>query len=430
MPPKVYSTRSQKAESFTAQGGNRVRMYVCGPTVYDLAHVGHARSYVFFDVVRRYFESLGYDVVFQQNFSDIDEKITAKAAAQGRDPLKVAEDYVGEFLADMDLLKVERATIYSKASDHINEIIAAARSLVDLGAAYVVDGFVYFDHKKAKSFGTLTHQDIKSMIAREMTDPASRKRSLMDFAVWQQCKPGDPSWDSPWGPGKPGWHIECFVMSREHLGHPMDIKGGGRDLIYPHHESEAAICEVLSKKPYARLWMHNGFVTIGDAKMSKSLHNFVTVREALALNPPGALRLWVLSAPYRDSLSWSKEAMAGARKRYEALVAAVAKLEVWAGTLEEGEGPILKPAQIPRRDMERIEGYEARFSKAMDNDFDTPGALAAMEEAAQLGVKLCADGSLVDDARRVAAEIALRTVLKMNEVLQIVEIHTPVKSSS
>ena len=404
-------------------------MYVCGPTVYDLPHVGHARSYVFFDVVRRYLSEQGYDVVFQQNFSDIDEKITLKATAAGRDPLRVAEDYINEFLADMDMLKVERATIYSKPSEHINEIIAAVRSLVDAGAAYQVDGFVYFDHRKSKAFGSLTHQDIKSMIAREATDPTSRKKSLLDFAVWQECKPGDPSWDSPWGRGKPGWHIECFVMSREHLGHPMDIKGGGRDLIYPHHESEAAVCETLTKKQYARVWMHNGFVTVGDAKMSKSLHNFVTVREALALHPPGAVRLWVLSAPYRESLSWTKDAIAGARKRYEALVGAFAKLEAWAGTLADGEGPVLKPAQIPRRDMERIEGYEARFRKAMDNDFDTPGALAAMEEAAELGVKLCADGSLIEDARRVAAEIALRTLRTMNDVLQVLDVDASRNSS-
>jgi cysteinyl-tRNA synthetase len=210
-------------------------------------------------------------------------------------------------------------------------------------------------------------------------------------------------------------------MSREHIGHPMDIKGGGKDLVYPHHESEAAICEALSKKPYARVWMHNGFVTIGEAKMSKSLHNFVPVREALALNPPGALRLWVLSLPYREPLAWGKETVAAARNRYDALVAALAKLEAWAGTLQDGEGPVLKPAQVPRKDLERIEGYEARFAKAMDNDFDTPAALAAMEEAAQLGVKLCADGSLVEDARKVAAEIAVRTVSRMNQVLQILE---------
>jgi cysteinyl-tRNA synthetase len=421
MAQRIYSTRSQKVEPFQAEGGNRLRMYVCGPTVYDLAHVGHARSYVFFDVVRRHLLSQGLDVIFQQNFSDIDEKITAKAIAQGRDPLKVAEDYIGEFLADMDLLKVERATVYSRASEHVGEIISAARALIDRKAAYVVEGFVYFDHKKSKAFGTLTHQDIKSMIAREATDPSSRKRSLLDFALWQECKPGDPSWDSPWGKGKPGWHIECYVMSREHLGHPLDIKGGGRDLIYPHHESEAAICDALTRKPYARVWMHNGFVTIGKTKMSKSLHNFVTIREVLSNHPPGALRMLLLSVPYRETLDWSPEAMLAARKRYDALANGVARLAAWGESLADGEGPLLKPSQVPRKDIGRIEGLQARFNKAMDNDFDTPSALSAMEEAVTLGVKLAGDGSLVDDARRVAATIALRAVREMNETLQVVE---------
>jgi cysteinyl-tRNA synthetase len=396
-------------------------MYVCGPTVYDLAHVGHARSYVFFDIVRRHLESQGFDVLFQQNFSDIDEKITAKAASQGRDPLKVAEDYIGEFLSDMDLLKVERATIYSRSSEHVGEIISATRALLDAKAAYAVGTFVYFDHTKSKAFGTLTHQDIKSMIAREASDPTSRKKSLLDFSLWQECKPGDPSWDSPWGRGKPGWHVECFVMSREHLGHPLDIKGGGRDLIYPHHESEAAICDALTRKPYARFWMHNGFVTIGKTKMSKSLRNFVTVREVLSTHPPGALRLLLLSVPYRETLDWSPEAMAAARKRYDALANGTARLAAWGESLKDGEGPLLKPSQVPRKDIARIEGLQARFSKAMDNDFDTPAALAAMEEAVTLGVTLAGDGSLVDDARRVAATIALRAVREMNETLQVVE---------
>ncbi len=421
MPQRIYSTRSQKVEPFSAEGGNRVRIYVCGPTVYDLAHVGHARSYVFFDVVRRHLESQGLDVTFQQNFSDIDEKITLKAAAQGRDPLRVAEEYIAEFLADMDLLKVGRATIYSRSSEHVGEITATVRSLIDAGAAYAVGTFVYFDHTKSKAFGTLTHQDIRSMIAREATDPASRKRSLLDFALWQECKPGDPSWDSPWGRGKPGWHIECFVMSREHLGHPLDIKGGGRDLVYPHHESEAAVCQALTRKPYARVWMHNGFVTAGKTKMSKSLHNFVTVREALALHPPGALRLFLLSAPYRENLEWSPGALTKAHGRYEALVAGVARLSAWGGSLEDGEGPVLKPAQVPRKEISDIEGCEARFRKALDNDFDTPAAVGAMERAVALGVAVCGAASFPEDARRVAASIALRAVFAMNETLQILE---------
>ena len=421
MPQRIYNTRSQKPDTLSPQDANRVRMYVCGPTVYDLAHVGHARSYVFFDVVRRHLTSKGLEVLFQQNFSDIDEKITGKALAQSRDPLRVAEDYISEFLADMDLLRVERATIYSRSSEHVGEIIATTHALLDAKAAYEIDGFVYFDHSKAKTFGTLTHQDIKSMIAREATDPSSRKRSLLDFALWQPPKPGDPAWDSPWGRGKPGWHLECFVMSREHLGHPLDIKGGGRDLIYPHHESEAAVCEVLTRKPYARIWMHNGFVTLGDTKMSKSLHNFITVREALSEHPPGALRAFLLSAPYRDALAWTPEGLKAARVRYEKMVSDLARLRAWGESLEAGEGPVLKPAQVPRRQIADIEGQEARFERALDNDFDTPAALGAMEQVLAIGVSVCKDQAFPEDARRVGASIALKAVLAMNDTLQIVE---------
>ncbi len=421
LPQRIYNTRSQKADTLSPQDANRVRMYVCGPTVYDLPHVGHARSYVFFDVVRRHLTSKGLEVLFQQNFSDIDEKITAKALSEGRDPMRVAEDYIGEFLADMDLLRVERATIYSRSSEHVGEIIATTRALLDAKAAYEVDGFVYFDHAKTKVFGTLTHQDIKSMIAREATDPASRKRSLLDFALWQPPKAGDPAWDSPWGRGKPGWHLECFVMSREHLGHPLDIKGGGRDLIYPHHESEAAVCDVLAKKPYARIWMHNGFVTLGETKMSKSLHNFITVREALSQHPPGALRAFLLAVPYRDALPWTPEGLKAARARYEKMVSNLARLRAWGESLEAGEGPVLKPAQVPRRQIADIEGQEGRFEKALDNDFDTPAALGAMEQALATGVGLIRDESFTEDARRVGASIALKAVLAMNETLQILE---------
>lgn len=422
MAQRIYNTRSDKVENFSPVDGNRIKMYVCGPTVYDLAHVGHARSYVFFDVVRRHLKAAGFDVVFQQNFTDIDEKITAKAVALGREPLKVAEDYIGEFLADTDLLKVERAQIYSRSSDHVSEIIAVTGQLLDRRAAYRVDGFVYFDHTKAKAFGTLTHQDIRKMLAHEAKDPTSRKRSLLDFALWQECKPGDPSWDSPWGKGKPGWHLECYVMSREHLGHPLDIKGGGRDLIYPHHESEAAICEVLTKRPYARFFVHNGFVTIGDIKMSKSLRNIVTVREALALVPPGVLRLWLLSEHYRETIAWQGDCLEKASARYEKMVAAFAKLRAWGEGLPEGPSPVLKPAQVPRKQIAELEGFEARARKAMENDFDTPAALDALERALALGAALVGDRKLDEPVRAVVASIALRAVHAMNEALQVLEV--------
>ena len=421
MAQRIYNTRSDKVETLSAVGGNRIKMYVCGPTVYDLPHVGHARSYVFFDVVRRHLASIGLDVTYQQNFTDIDEKITAKGLALARDPLKVAEEYIAEFLADMDLLKVARAQIYSRSSEHVSEIIAVTQQLVDRGAAYAAGTFVYFDHTKAKTWGSLTHQDIRKMIAKEAKDPASRKRSLLDFALWQEAKPGDPTWDSPWGRGKPGWHIECYVMSREHLGHPMDIKGGGRDLIYPHHESEAAICEVLTRKPYARFFMHNGFVTIADIKMSKSLRNIVTVREALSHVPPGVMRLWLLSEPYRETIAWKGDCLVKATARYEKMVAALARLRAWGEKLPDGASPVLKPQEVPRKQVGDLEGFEARYRRAMENDFDTRAAIEALEGTLALGAAVVADRKVAEKVKGVVAMIALRAARAMDETLQILE---------
>lgn len=421
MAQRLFNTRSGKSELFQPVGGNRVSMYVCGPTVYDLAHVGHGRSYVFFDVLRRHLVSGGLDVTLQMNFSDIDEKITLKANQQGRDPFSVAEEYIADFLADMDALKVKRADIYSRASAAVPEIIEVVRKLVRDGYAYQVDGFVYFDHRKSKVFGKLTRQKIGELLAHEAEDPTSRKRSLLDFAVWQEPKPGDPTWDSPWGRGKPGWHLECYVMSRDALGHPLDIKGGGRDLIYPHHESEWAVCDALTKKPYARFFVHNGFVNMHGGKMSKSKGNIVPLREVLAKYPPGAVRLWMLSVPYRDPLDWEEGAVEAATARYDTMLRAKARLAAWEEGLEGEASPVMAPGTVPRRRLRELEGFAARYRRAMEADLDTPAAVAALEGALTVGAELAGDESLDDDVRKVVAHVALSTAGPMNEVLQILD---------
>lgn len=418
---RLFNTRSGKSEVFQPVGGNRASMYVCGPTVYDLAHIGHGRSYVFFDVLRRHLVSGGIDVRMQMNFSDIDEKITLKGQQQGRDPFSVAEEYIGDFLADMDALKVQRADIYTRASGAVAEIIEVVRRLVADGFAYQVDGFVYFDHKKSKVFGKLTRQKIGDLLAHEVDDPSSRKRSPLDFAVWQEPKPGDPTWDSPWGRGKPGWHLECYVMSRDALGHPQDIKGGGRDLIYPHHESEWAVCDALTRKPYARFFVHNGFVNMHGDKMSKSKGNTVTIREVLSRFPPGAVRLWLLSAPYRDPLMWEDGVLEDAKVRYEAMLRAKARLSAWEEGLEGDASSVMAPGKVPRRRLQEVEGFSARYRRAMEADVDTPVAIAAMEGALLKGAELAADESLDDEVRKVVAHVALTTAEPMNEVLQILD---------
>ncbi|HEX9709748.1 MAG TPA: cysteine--tRNA ligase [Candidatus Thermoplasmatota archaeon] len=421
MGQRLFNTRAGKLEAFQPVGGNRVTMYVCGPTVYDLAHVGHGRSYVVFDVLRRHLTSLGVDVRLQMNFSDIDEKITLKAAGEGRDPFAVAEAYIAEFLADMDALKVRRADIYTRASGAVPEIVEVVRQLVAGGFAYAVGGFVYFDHRKSKVFGKLTHQRIEDMLAAEVSDPTSRKRSLLDFAVWQEPKPGDPTWDSPWGRGKPGWHLECYVMSRDALGHPLDIKGGGRDLVYPHHESEWAVCEAVSRKPYARFFVHNGFVSFEGTKMSKSMANFVTIREVLARFAPGAVRLWLLSAPYRETLAWDEATVVAANRRYEALVRANARLAAWEEGLEGDVSPVMDPGKVPRASLREIEGFAARYRRAMEADLDTAGAIGALEGVLVKGSELAGDRSIDAEVRKVVAHVALSTARPMNDVLQILD---------
>lgn len=421
MAQRLFNTRSGKPETFQPVGGNRISMYVCGPTVYDLAHLGHGRSYVLFDVLRRHLTSYGIDVRLQLNFSDVDEKITLKALDQARDPFAIAEEYIADFLADMDAIKVKRADIYTRASGVVTEIIEVVRKLVADGYAYAVGGFVYFDHKKSKVFGKLTHQKIEDMLAREASDPTSRKRSLLDFAVWQEPKPGDPTWDSPWGRGKPGWHLECYVMSRDALGHPIDIKGGGRDLIYPHHESEWAVCEALTRQPYARFFVHNGFVNFQTGKMSKSTGNFVTLREALSKYPPGAVRLWLLSAHYRDPLVWEEGVLDGARERYEALVRAKARLAAWQEGLEGDVSSVMAPGKVPRGRLKQIEGFASRYRRAMEADLNTPAAIDALEGVLTEGAALAADASLDEEVRKVVAHVAIATARPMNDALQILE---------
>ena len=421
MAQRIFNTKSGRAEVFQPVNGNKATMYVCGPTVYDLAHIGHARSYVFFDVLRRHLTSMGIDLQVQMNFTDIDEKISAKAKAQGRDPMAVASEYIAEFQADMDGLKVLPADIYTRASDTVPEIIEAVRSLLNRGAAYRVAEWVYFDHTKSKVFGKLTHQKIPDMLAAQASDPQSRKHSLLDFAVWQPPKEGDPSWDSPWGRGKPGWHLECYIMSRDGLGHPLDIKGGGLDLTYPHHESEWAVCDVLTGGPYARFFVHNGFVNFAERKMSKSLGNFVTVREVLSKYAPGAVRLWLLSAPYRTALPWSADRLEDARVRHDALIRRVARLRAWEEGLEGDASEVLSPTQVPRRRIQELEGFAARYRRAMEADFDLTNAVAALEGAAVAGEALVGDGALDAEVRKVAAHVALTSMEPMNETLQLYE---------
>jgi cysteinyl-tRNA synthetase len=369
---RIYNTRSRHKEPFEPREGHRVRMYVCGPTTYDYSHLGHAKSYVSFDTVRRYLEFLGYRVDFVQNFTDIEEVIIRRAAQVGKPPLDYAQFYIDAFLEDMRALNVSPATHYPKVSEHIPEIQSVIRLLIDRGFAYAVDGDVYFRTRRTKhSFGILTHHKVEDIVVDPLP-PGSKREDPLDFALWKASKEGEPAWPSPWGDGRPGWHVECNAMAFKYLGAPLDIHGGGSDLKFPHHESEAMICEGAWGLEWTRTWMHNGFLTLEQDKMSKSLGNFVTIRSVLADYPGEVVRLCLLKAHYREDVEYDKDCFRRTREEYDAMRAAIR-----AASEARGRGTEGKVAPL-------LETTRRGFLTAMDDDFNTPDAvyrLTQMTEA-------------------------------------------------
>ena len=356
---KIFSTLSGQKEEFVPLG-DIVNMYVCGVTVYDVCHFGHALSYISFDVIRRYLEYRGYKVKYVQNFTDIDDKIINRASERGIPWKDLIEQYIAEYLVDMDALNIKRATIYPRATEEVPRIIEVIKTLMDKGHAYQSEGSVYFRVKSFPGYGKLTHQSAEDM-RTTTTAETEKKEDPLDFALWKAVKPGEPAWHSPWGEGRPGWHIECTAMSIRHLGNILDIHGGGQDLIFPHHENEIAQSECYTGvEPFVRIWMHNGFLQLGADKMSKSLGNLVTVKQALERNSPDAIRLFILGSYYRMPLRYSLEALDAAEAGIERMRQAL-KAESQEG------GPILN-----------TEPFKARFIESMDDDFSAPQAMAAM----------------------------------------------------
>jgi len=318
----VYNTETRRKEPFRSlgeeeTGEKKLGMYVCGPTVYDDCHVGHARSYVAFDVIRRYLEYRGYDVTYVQNFTDVDDKIINRANERGVPPLQLSKRYIEEYFNDMHRLNVRDATHHPRASGLIPEMIALIERLLEKGHAYEVEGDVYFSIESASErFGKLRHQSLDDMLDGARIEVDERKRNPKDFALWKSAKPGEISWPSPWGEGRPGWHIECSVMAMKYIGETLDIHGGGKDLIFPHHESEILQSECATGKPFARYWMHNGFITINEEKMSKSLGNFFTVKEILEKYEPMVLRFFLVYTHYRSDMDFSDAGLDEARASY------------------------------------------------------------------------------------------------------------------
>ncbi len=368
MPLRLYNTRTRRKDAFAPRTPGTVTMYVCGPTTYDHSHLGHARSYIDFDVARRYLEFLGHRVTYVVNFTDIEEVIIRRAKEVGKDPLAYARFYIDAFLEDMHALNVRPADHMPKVSEHIPQITALVQRLIDRGYAYSVDGEVYFRTKKAKhSFGILTHQKFADIVV-ESPAAESPKEDPLDFALWKKSKGDEPSWPSPWGDGRPGWHVECNAMAYKYLGAPLDIHGGGVDLKFPHHESEAMICEGAWGGEWARTWMHNGFVTLEREKMSKSLGNFVTIREVLQDFPGEVVRLCLLKAPYREDVEYDQECFARSQKEYDAMRAAIEAAKTAAGPGSGGKVDAL------------VARIRQGFRQAMDDDLNTRDAVYRLQQ--------------------------------------------------
>jgi cysteinyl-tRNA synthetase len=380
MSIRIYNTLSSKKEPFEPLQPGRVHMYVCGITAYDLCHVGHARSAIVFDVIYRYLIHRGFDVVFVRNFTDVDDKIIKRAQEESTDPQLIAERYIEAFYEDMDRLGVARPTYEPRATQFIPEMIALAETLIEKEYAYQVDGNVYFAVEKFSDYGKLSKRKLDDMIAGARVAIEENKRNPMDFALWKASKPDEPAWPSPWGQGRPGWHIECSAMSSKYLGRSFDIHGGGKDLIFPHHENEIAQSEAAYGINFAKYWVHNGFVNIEQEKMSKSLGNFFTIREVLERYQPEVLRLFLLSSHYRSPVDFSRESMAEAERGLERLYQTVGQVKervglvTEKGVLPKGEGSEFKEL----RDL--IEDTSGRFQEEMDDDFNTAAALGHLFE--------------------------------------------------
>ncbi|WP_456432828.1 cysteine--tRNA ligase [Thermosulfuriphilus sp.] len=374
----IYNSLSRTKESFEPVNPPQVGMYVCGITAYDYAHIGHARSAVVFDVIYRYLKYRGYQVTYVRNFTDIDDKIINRANETGEPPLELAKRFIEAFREDMAALKVSPPSVEPLATEHIAEIIALISRLIEAGYAYEAGGDVYFAVESFPRYGALSHRSLEDMRAGARVAISEKKRHPLDFALWKAAKPGEPSWESPWGRGRPGWHIECSAMAMKYLGETIDIHGGGMDLIFPHHENEIAQSEAATGRTFVRYWIHNGFVTIKEEKMSKSLGNFVTIRDVLSQYHPEVIRIFLLSKHYRSPLDFSPEIMA------EWQAALERAYETFRAVIDLKAVSDQSPERKQLRELGQIESFFADFennlSQAMDDDFNTAKVVGLLFE--------------------------------------------------
>jgi len=415
MPIKIYNTLTKKKETFEPLVEGQVGIYACGITAYDVCHAGHARSAVVFDVITRYFQYRGYHVTYVKNFTDVDDKIIVKANAEGKTISEISERYIREHDEDMDALGIARPTVAPRATEHIAGMIKLINILLANGLAYEADGDIYYAVEKFKGYGKLSGRNLEEMIAGARVDVSEKKRYSLDFALWKASKEGEPWWDSPWGRGRPGWHIECSIMSQNFLGETFDIHGGGEDLIFPHHENEIAQSEGATGKPLARFWIHNGFVRVSSEKMSKSLGNFFTIKDILKNYHPEVVRFFMLQSHYKGPVDFSGESLHEARMGMERFYA----------TLKAVKGALAASGDFSAVTMERLSGKDRdifdkiaslpdRFKEAMDDDFNTPRTIGYIFDTVRLvngymseeNFSVSAEACFVlDTARRVVAEV-------------------------
>jgi len=416
MTLRIYNTLTRQKDDFEPLKPGQVSMYVCGPTVYSNAHIGHAMSALVFDLIRRYFEYRGYTVLHVMNYTDVDDKIIQRANAEGIDPIKLAERYIEEFKHHLADLNIAPATAYPRASQEIPQIVKMVQGLGEAGYAYEADGDVYFRVTRDADYGRLSGRRLEDMQAGARIDVDKRKEHPMDFALWKAAKPGEPWWDSPWGKGRPGWHIECSAMNLHQFGDQIDIHGGGNDLIFPHHENEIAQTESLTGKPFARYWIHNGMMQLQGEKMSKSLGNLVTIEDFLASHEADALRLMVINSSYRNPLTYSEEVVAQTERALERLRTALR-------SAPQAGAPVAAP-EAEQALAQQSAATRQGFIDCMDDDFNTAGALGHLFELVRA----------INQARDAgASEAALQTAQALlRELMGVLGLRAerPVKTGS
>lgn len=400
MTIKIFNTLTRQKEVFETIDPGRVRMYVCGPTVYSTAHIGHAMSALVFDIIRRYLEYRGYEVRFVMNYTDVDDKIIKRANEEKIDPRVLAERYIQEYRQNLADLNVLPATVNPRATQDMPQIIAMVQGLIERGYAYRANGDVYFRITRDTDYGKLSGRQIEDMQAGARIEIGEHKEHPMDFALWKAAKPGEPAWESPWGAGRPGWHIECSAMNLKHLGEQIDIHGGGNDLIFPHHENEIAQTESLTNKPFSRYWIHNGMLQLSGEKMSKSLGNLVSIDDFLGEHEADALRMLVLTSNYRSPLSYSPEIVAQTERTLERLRSAMRPALSESGTA---------PAVAIQALENQVSAAQENFLAAMDDDFNTPVAISALFELVR-AINQARDGGVdaqnLQKAQAILVELA------------------------